>query len=120
MQKQLSHYQSTVFQNRTFTFLISEDITGLQVMKRNGDWVNLTKAEEPNYILVNMGELMNRWSDDELTAANHRVVYKDVYGVQGSGEQPAILNTVGSAFFSSKYVLRDAKGIVRATSRLFG
>ena len=54
--------------------MISEDITGLQVLTREGKYVDLTKAEDPSYILVNVGAILERWTDNELIAARHRVV----------------------------------------------
>ena len=55
--------------------MISEDITGLQVLTRGGKYLNLSKAEDPSHVLVNLGDIMQRWTDDELIAANHRVVF---------------------------------------------
>ncbi|XP_075241876.1 uncharacterized protein LOC142336823 isoform X1 [Convolutriloba macropyga] len=61
----------------SLTLLISEDITGLQVLTRGGKYLNLSKAEDPSHVLVNLGDIMQRWTDDELIAANHRVVFND-------------------------------------------
>ena len=68
------YYSQGILFFRTITLLISEDITGLQVLTREGKYVDLTKAEDPSYILVNVGAILERWTDNELIAARHRVV----------------------------------------------
>ncbi|XP_075240866.1 uncharacterized protein LOC142336152 [Convolutriloba macropyga] len=60
---------------RSITFLLSEDLSGLQVLNRDGKFVNITQADDPSHILVNLGDLMQRWTDDDLVAAKHRVAF---------------------------------------------
>ena len=78
------------------TLLISEDISGLQVKNRDGDYVNLSKAEDCSYILVNLGDLMQRWTNDELTSAEHRVIFNNNLG---DGEGTVIPERQSIAYF---------------------
>ena len=58
---------------------------------RDGKYVNLSKAEDASYILVNLGDLMQRWTNDELTSAKHRVIFdKDFGDVEGIPERQSI------------------------------
>ena len=60
---------------RSVTLLVSEDISGLQVLNREGKFVHIDKSDDPTHILVNLGDLMQRWTDDEILAAKHRVSF---------------------------------------------
>jgi isopenicillin N synthase-like dioxygenase len=57
----------------SLTILRTEDAPGgLQVLNRAGAWVDIPVA--PDSLIVNIGELMARWTNDRWKATLHRVV----------------------------------------------
>ncbi|XP_046543318.1 proline hydroxylase buaE-like [Haliotis rubra] len=56
----------------TITLLFQDDIGGLEVM--NTDGVYVPAQPIPGAILVNIGDLMQRWTADQLKATKHRVL----------------------------------------------
>jgi isopenicillin N synthase-like dioxygenase len=56
-----------------FTILSGEDVPGgLQVMTRGGRWIDVTTA--PSTFVVNIGDLLMRWTNDRWLSNMHRVV----------------------------------------------
>jgi isopenicillin N synthase-like dioxygenase len=56
-----------------FTILSGEDVPGgLQVRTRAGEWVNV--PTEPTTFVVNIGDLLMRWTNDRWLSNLHRVV----------------------------------------------
>jgi isopenicillin N synthase-like dioxygenase len=56
-----------------FTILSGEDVPGgLQVRTRRGDWVDV--ATTPTSFVVNIGDLLMRWTNDRWLSNLHRVV----------------------------------------------
>jgi isopenicillin N synthase-like dioxygenase len=56
-----------------FTILSGEDVPGgLQVRTRGGDWIDA--RTEPNDFVVNIGDLLMRWTNDRWLSNLHRVV----------------------------------------------
>jgi isopenicillin N synthase-like dioxygenase len=56
-----------------FTILSGEDVPGgLQVRTRDGRWVDVTTA--PTTFVVNIGDLLMRWTNDRWLSNLHRVV----------------------------------------------
>jgi isopenicillin N synthase-like dioxygenase len=56
-----------------FTILSGEDVPGgLQVRTRAGDWVDVHTA--PTQLVVNIGDLLMRWTNDRWLSNLHRVV----------------------------------------------
>jgi isopenicillin N synthase-like dioxygenase len=56
-----------------FTILSGEDVPGgLQVRARSGEWIDV--RTEPNNFVVNIGDLLMRWTNDRWLANLHRVV----------------------------------------------
>lgn len=53
------------------TLLLQDDIGGLEVKHRNGEWLQATPME--GALVVNIGDLMQRWTNDEYTSTAHRV-----------------------------------------------
>jgi isopenicillin N synthase-like dioxygenase len=56
-----------------FTILIGEDVPGgLQVRARSGEWIDV--RTEPSTLVVNIGDLLMRWTNDRWVSTLHRVV----------------------------------------------
>jgi isopenicillin N synthase-like dioxygenase len=56
-----------------FTILSGEDVPGgLQVETRGGDWIDA--RTEPTQFVVNIGDLLMRWTNDRWLSTLHRVV----------------------------------------------
>ena len=56
-----------------FTVLCGEDVPGgLQVRSRSGDWIDA--RTEPDNFVVNIGDLLMRWTNDRWLSNLHRVV----------------------------------------------
>ncbi len=56
-----------------FTILKGEDAPGgLQVLRRDGDWTNVPMVE--NGFIINIGDLLMRWTNDRWVSTLHRVV----------------------------------------------
>jgi len=54
------------------TLLNQDDTRGLQVRARSGEWV--TAVPIPGTFVVNIGDLMARWTNDRFVSTPHRVV----------------------------------------------
>ena len=56
-----------------FTILSGEEVSGgLQVRTRGGDWIDI--RTEPDNFVVNIGDLLMRWTNDRWLSNLHRVV----------------------------------------------
>ncbi|XP_068240699.1 uncharacterized protein [Palaemon carinicauda] len=56
----------------TFTLLFQDTMGGLEVLNRAGQWLHADPI--PGTILVNIGDLMQFWTNDEFVATEHRVL----------------------------------------------
>jgi isopenicillin N synthase-like dioxygenase len=75
-----------------FTILSGEDVPGgLQVQTRDGRWIDVATA--PTTFVVNIGDLLMRWTNDRWLSTMHRVVNPPSAG----GPSPARLSI---AFFN--------------------
>lgn len=54
------------------TVLCQDDNGGLQVQDINGDWIHAPPIEDT--LVVNVGDLLSRWTDGEYKSTPHRVV----------------------------------------------
>ncbi len=54
------------------TILLPDNVPGLQVLDRRGEWVDVTAA--PGAFVCNIGDLMQHWTNDRWTSTMHRVV----------------------------------------------
>jgi isopenicillin N synthase-like dioxygenase len=54
------------------TLLLQDDIGGLQVKNRQGNWVDATPIA--GALVVNIGDLMQRWTNDQYVSTAHRVI----------------------------------------------
>jgi isopenicillin N synthase-like dioxygenase len=57
----------------TFTILNGENVPGgLQVLTRSGEWIDV--ETDPSNFVVNIGDLLMRWTNDRWVSNTHRVV----------------------------------------------
>lgn len=54
------------------TLVCQDPTAGLEVLDRNGDW--LTAQPIPGTFVVNVGDLLSRWTNDRFASTAHRVV----------------------------------------------
>ena len=54
------------------TLLLNDDVGGLHVMSDDGQWIDA--PPDPEAIIVNVGDLMTRWTNGRFRSAMHRVV----------------------------------------------
>lgn len=54
------------------TVLCQDSVGGLQVQNRQGDWIHAPPIDST--LLVNVGDLLSRWTDGEYKSTPHRVV----------------------------------------------
>ncbi len=65
------------------TLLYSDNsIGGLQVKTRTGEWVDAPVM--PDIFVVNIGDLMMRWTNDRWVSTPHRVINPDGAAASGS------------------------------------
>jgi len=55
-----------------FTILWQDDNGGLEIQSKNGDWVGAPPI--PGTMVVNLGQIMQRWTNGEFSATPHRVI----------------------------------------------
>ncbi|XP_047182957.1 gibberellin 20-oxidase-like protein, partial [Vigna umbellata] len=84
------------------TILYQDEIGGLQVKSHEGKWIDISPSE--GTLVVNIGDMMQAWSNDKLRSSEHRVVLK----------QP--LNRFSLAFF---WCFEDEK-VVMAPDEVVG
>lgn len=56
----------------TITLLAQDDLGGLEVYSRDGEWIRAPSIERA--FVVNIGDLMACWSNDRFTSTAHRVL----------------------------------------------
>jgi len=70
-----NHYGKTIAGEHTdygcFTLLHQDDIGGLQVKNTQGNWIDATPIE--GTFVVNIGDLMQRWTNNKYVSTLHRV-----------------------------------------------
>jgi len=54
------------------TLLVGASAGGLQVLNRNGDWIEA--QPEGNEIVINVGDMLQRLTNNHLTSTTHRVI----------------------------------------------
>jgi isopenicillin N synthase-like dioxygenase len=56
----------------TLTLLTQDSVGGLRAQRLDGQWVHVSPVD--NSIVVNVGDMLQRWSNDSLRATPHQVV----------------------------------------------
>lgn len=56
------------------TIVYQDDIGGLQVRSREGQWMDMEPRHDT--LVVNIGDLMQAWSNGELVSSQHRVILR--------------------------------------------
>ncbi|XP_020220093.1 gibberellin 20-oxidase-like protein [Cajanus cajan] len=56
------------------TILHQDEIGGLQVRSNEGEWIDICPSE--GTLVVNIGDMLQAWSNDKLRSSEHRVVLK--------------------------------------------
>ncbi|MFM7639408.1 MAG: isopenicillin N synthase family dioxygenase, partial [Bacteroidota bacterium] len=54
------------------TLLVGASADGLEVLNKHGDWIGVTEVED--HIVVNVGDMLQRLTNDLLKSTTHRVV----------------------------------------------
>lgn len=54
------------------TVLAQDEVGSLEVQDKSGTWVPV--APEPGAFVINIGDLMQRWTNDRYTSTRHRVI----------------------------------------------
>ena len=74
-----------------FTILSGEDVPGgLQVRARTGDWIDVPTS--PTRFVVNIGDLLMRWTNDRWLSNLHRVVNPPAEGMTSARLSMAFFN----------------------------
>lgn len=68
----------------SITLLFQDDIGGLEVKSPKGTWVRARPI--PGTIVVNAGDLLQRWSNDIIKSTKHRVIQPPPTEVKGEGQ----------------------------------
>jgi isopenicillin N synthase-like dioxygenase len=53
------------------TLLWQDEVGGLEVLHRSGDWISAPPI--PRTLVINIGDLLHRWSNDRYLSSQHRV-----------------------------------------------
>ncbi|KAJ6388653.1 hypothetical protein OIU77_027082 [Salix suchowensis] len=56
------------------TIVYQDDTGGLQIRSKEGEWLDIPPCED--FLVVNIGDLMQAWSNGRLRSSEHRVVLK--------------------------------------------
>ncbi|PKI50955.1 hypothetical protein CRG98_028685 [Punica granatum] len=91
------------------TIVYQDEIGGLQMRLKEGEWIDVDPCEDS--LVVNIGDLMQAWSNGQLRSSEHRVVLK----------QP--VNRLSLAFFwcfeDEKLVLAPDEVVGKGNTRAY-
>lgn len=58
------------------TILFQDEVGGLQMRSKRGEWIDVRPSEDADDLVVNIGDFMQAWSNERLRSAEHRVVLR--------------------------------------------
>ena len=58
------------------TLLAQDGVAGLQARARSGDWIDVPPVEDT--LVVNFGQVLERWSAGRIRATEHRVLGTEI------------------------------------------
>ena len=92
------------------SLLLQQDVSGLEVQRPDGTWFEV--PARPDRIVVNLGELIARWTNDRLKATPHRVkpdVATDRYSIAFflDMDAEAMIKTLSSCINNNKSSVYD-------------
>lgn len=58
--------------NGMLTLLVQDEVGGLQVQRRDGTWIDAVPV--PNTYVINIGDMLMRWTNDKWISTPHRVI----------------------------------------------
>jgi isopenicillin N synthase-like dioxygenase len=76
------------------TMLLQDDVGGLEVQNAQGDWIRATPI--PGTLIINLGDMIRRWTNDLYHSNSHRVLNND-----GGRDRYSV-----AAFFNPEYFYR--------------
>eukprot|EP00978_Attheya_sp_CCMP212_P019019 scaffold52743_cov41-Attheya_sp.AAC.1 len=83
----------------TITLLSQEHISGLVAQRLDGTWVSVPPT--PGGMVVNVGEMLQRWSNDVLRATPHQVLDDDPTTTMDQDKKsPSVPERYSIAFFA--------------------
>lgn len=56
------------------TLLLTDDTPGLQIQTLSGDWVDVPPRIQDGLFIVNLGDMLERWTNGMFRSTNHRVL----------------------------------------------
>ncbi len=87
------------------TLLPAADGPGLEIKTREGEWISV--PNEPNQLLVNIGDMLQEVSGGWLPSTTHQVVLSDNHRRSGRMSLPLFLHPRPEVRLSSRYSARD-------------
>lgn len=81
----------------TITLVAQNGVGGLVAQKIDGDWVNVPPI--PGGIAVNVGEMLQRWSNDILRATPHQILDDDPLDDDAANKSDRVPERYSIAFF---------------------
>lgn len=91
------------------TIVYQDEVGGLQVKSRDGKWMDILPCE--GTLVVNIGDLLQAWSNDKFRSSEHRVVLRK------------LVNRFSLAFFwcfeDEKLILAPDDVVGKGNSRLY-
>ena len=87
---------------------------GLQAMDRSGEWIPIDVDEDEDAFVVNLGDLMARWTNDRWLSTPHRVINPPLDGAVGTRQSIAYFCNINmNAIVECIPTCRDGQGGAR-------
>ena len=86
------------------TLLVAGSESGLQVLSNDGDWVDV--ATSPEYIVVNIGDMLQECSDGYYPSTTHRVINPSIQNTSRYS-MPFFVHARDEVQLSEKYTAKS-------------